>query len=257
MMMKTKKKTKSQLNLKEYLKEYADEKLQRALAQLPEREPGWEKHKVDFLHDGSRGDAQLRSIELDETIALASRVKAAVGVMEGKAFESYRFADEGHYKNLLINGALFMSDTYAEISEHFELLREARGRVLISGLGLGVALKMCIESERVEHTTVVELSTDVCELIVPQFIERYGEERFTILNADARHPERFVKAAHFDYAWHDIWETISGENLPEMLDMQRRWLPYCTQQAFWSHERMLGRREQLLKEERATEVLEF
>ena len=65
-------------------------------------------------------------------------------------------------------GGTWMSDIPSEVIQmHEEFARYARGRVLIGGLGLGIAARMARANPRVESVTVVELSPEVIRMVSP------------------------------------------------------------------------------------------
>lgn len=141
-----------------------------------------------------------------------------------------------------------MSDTPAEIGEHAHALENATGRVLITGLGLGVIVSALLTKPDVEHITVVEIDRDVIALTGPYYEDN---DRVTIVNQDALtfarnrptntgwvHPDR-----RFDYAWHDIWSHISDRNLDDdalaehgisYRTMFEAYAPFVSEQSAWA-----------------------
>lgn len=107
-----------------------------------------------------------------------------------------------------------MSDTPSEINEHSEVIEEASGDVLITGLGLGVIVSALLAKPDVRTITVVEIDKDVIALTGPYYAD---EPRVTIINADALKAAEMLEdeGQHFDYAWHDIWSYISEGNLSD------------------------------------------
>lgn len=134
-----------------------------------------------------------------------------------------------------------MSDTRAEILDLLPFVRMASGRVLINGLGLGVALKAVLAKPEVEHVDVVEISQDLIDLVGPH----YACDRLTIWCADAREIT-WPKGTSWDVAWHDIWDDIDGDSVPEMIRLHRKYRkPITGWQGSWSRERA----EQLRRED--------
>jgi len=121
-----------------------------------------------------------------------------------------------------------MSDTLAEITDLLPFLAVATGRVLINGLGLGVALKAVLAKPEVEHIDVVEISQDLIDLVGPH----YACDRLTIWCADACEI-RWPRAARWDVAWHDIWDSISPYNRPEMVRLRRKYRRLARWQGVW------------------------
>ena len=143
-----------------------------------------------------------------------------------------RFVPAGTYKGLKRNGNLIMSNTPDEIGDHIEFIHKAKGNVLINGLGLGVALKAILEKtgeEKVKKVIVVENSKDVIKLVAPTYKD---DKRITIVNEDAF---KYVppKGIKFDAVWHDIWDNICSDNLPEMAKLHRKYGRKTDWQGSW------------------------
>jgi len=129
---------------------------------------------------------------------------------------------------------IVMSDTDAEVNDFLPFVRAARGKVLVSGLGLGCVTQALLAKENVEHVTVIEIDADVIALTAPHL----ACDRLTVINADAREwkPARGQK---FSCGWHDIWDTISGDNLPEMQAMKQKYRRRCQWQMGWAEREVL------------------
>jgi hypothetical protein len=109
-----------------------------------------------------------------------------------------------------------MSDTPAEILEHWHALNRARGKVVITGLGLGCLPHALLELTTVTRIDIFDIDQDVIDLTGPYLLM---DERVNIWNASAsdEHMVRHVaeQAGGWDYAWHDIWTHISARNLDD------------------------------------------
>jgi hypothetical protein len=123
---------------------------------------------------------------------------------------------------------VFMSD--AEWHDHRRVLELARGRVVVTGLGLGCVVRAMFARGRVERVTVVEREPDVIHLVWPPLAAAYGD-RLELHQADALTGP--MPAGRWDLAWHDIWPTISGLNLPEMYQLRRRYRRRARRQLCW------------------------
>jgi hypothetical protein len=112
-----------------------------------------------------------------------------------------------------------MSDTPSEIHEHDFAIENATGRVLITGLGLGVLVSALLAKPDVQSITVVEVDRDVIGLTGHYYM---SHPKVSIVHADAL---EYAKRLHqgdgsrlgweFDFAWHDIWSAISHRNLTD------------------------------------------
>src|SRR5262249_41086495 len=135
----------------------------------------------------------------------------------------------GEYTKLSRNGALVMSDTPAEATEHFGFYTEAHGDVLIAGLGLGFVLQAILTKPTVKSITVIERSTDVIKLVNSSI----ADDRVKVINADIltwRPPKRET----WTVAWFDIWDNISSNNKPEMRQLMKKFAIKAGWKGCWS-----------------------
>lgn len=138
----------------------------------------------------------------------------------------------GKYKRLTRSGRVIMSNTPAEMRDLSWFICQARGNVLINGLGLGCALAKILGKEDVKFVTVIENSKDVIKLIAPFF---KNDPRVTIIHADAFEwkPPQGIR---YNAVWHDIWDDICGDNLPEMTRLHRKYGRRTDWQGSWCKE---------------------
>ena len=106
-----------------------------------------------------------------------------------------------------------------------------KGNCLINGLGLGLLLKNILLKPEVTDVTVVEISQNLIDLISPF----YKDDRVTYICADALEYTP-PKGKRFSMVWHDIWDTICSDNLPEMAKLHRRYGKRTDWQGSWCHE---------------------
>lgn len=145
---------------------------------------------------------------------------------------------EGKYKRLYRGGVLVMSNTPDEIRDFMWFVHKAKGKVLVNGLGLGVLLKALLEKEEITQITIIEKSEDVIKLVAPTYLK---DKRVKIINEDAfdYKPEKGEK---FDCVWHDIWDYITSDNLPEMAKLHRKYGRRTQYQESWCKNECLRRR---------------
>lgn len=135
---------------------------------------------------------------------------------------------------------VWMSDSRAEIREHMPILdrlvtldaKGIRPRVLVHGLGLGMVVQAAVVLGA-EHVDVVEINSDVSDLVGPNF----DPDIVTIWNADAfemKWPNGHETRWHL--AWHDIWPSISDENIPGMRRLMKRYKPMVGWQGCWQYQ---------------------
>lgn len=103
-------------------------------------------------------------------------------------------------------GDVVMEDSPLELSRHLPIWLAARGRVLVTGLGLGCVVRGLLASPEVEHIDVVEIHPDIIRIIGAEFAE---DPRVNLIQNDAL-KVNFFPGTRWDYAWHDLWEDGSG-----------------------------------------------
>lgn len=138
-----------------------------------------------------------------------------------------RFIYPGEYWGLYRNGKIIMSNTPAEIEDHWKFIEEASGKVLVGGLGLGMVLKSLLDKKAVTKVTVVEKSLDVINLVALAYID---DPRVEIVNADIF---EYKPTDRYDCAWFDIWDDISGDEYPEMKKLHRKYAHYVGWSDSW------------------------
>lgn len=148
----------------------------------------------------------------------------------------------GVYTRLMHGRTVVMSDTPAEMRDHYAAVRAASGVVLINGLGLGMVANACLAKPSVDRVIVIELSPDVISLVAPHYAEIYGA-RFEVVNASAFDYKPTEPA--YGAVWHDIWNDLCADNLPEMTRLKRKYARRANWQGCWGeHEiRAYARRQ--------------
>ncbi len=180
-----------------------------------------EKYKVN-LPAASKGPWRVEPFEVPERS------------LEGlRAAMAGRPIPPGKYTRLMRGAQLVMSDTPAEIGDHLEFIRQARGRVLIAALGLGVVLGAVLAKPEVARVDVVEASKEVLELIGPfHACDRVKYHRADIFRW------RPPKGARWDAAWFDVWDDICQDNAKGMERLRERFGRLCKWSGCWSEDQM-------------------
>lgn len=142
---------------------------------------------------------------------------------------SGRHTPVGSYTKLTRNGLIIMSDTPDEMRDHISFRHAARGHVLVNGLGLGMVIEMVIG--QVQRITVVEKSEDVISLVAPHYLAKYPD-KVEIIHADA-YEFGLPKGIRFNAVWHDIWDNMCSDNLPEMTRLHRKYGRRADWQGSW------------------------
>jgi hypothetical protein len=179
--------------------------------------------------DGMSGPWEIYSYSVSEQ-------DEKFGFLRAMVSGSRRFVPAGSYKGLKRNNNIIMSNTPDEVRDCFGFFREAKGKVLINGLGLGIALKAILNkvddngNPMVTKVTVIEKSEDVTKLVAPSF---ENDKRVTIINDDAL---TYKPSGNFDVAWHDIWDDVCADNLKEMHKLHRKYGRKTQWQGSWCRE---------------------
>lgn len=148
-----------------------------------------------------------------------------------------RAATPGVYTRLVRTGGtwdrkIVMSDTPAEIRDLYEPVLRARGHCLVNGLGLGIVTEAMLRKDEVESVIVVESSADVIRL-VGDYLQDKWSGRLHIEHADA-FTYRPPRSLRFGVVWHDIWDALCADNVPEMKKLHRRYGHKADWQGSWS-----------------------
>lgn len=133
--------------------------------------------------------------------------------------------EDGKYVRLHVNGELMMSDTRMEKNSNLDFVRNAKGKVLIAGLGIGVILKNVLDKlkdKRITEIVIIEKYQDVIDLIAPYF-EKYKNIKIVCADIFDWRPEKGTK---FDTIYFDIWPNICQDNLEEMAKLHQAFKGY-------------------------------
>jgi hypothetical protein len=180
-----------------------------------------------LIPEGELGDCKIEKFEISLQGAQRENLRY---LMQGMGRD--RFVSPGHHTRLLIGGETMMSDTQAEYLDHLALFNMAAGHVLVMGLGLGCAASVLAANPDVENVTVVEINSNVIELVEPTLRKRFGHKIQVI------HDDAFTwspkKGTRYGAAWFDIWLNICDTNIPEMIRLKRRFARRCNWMGCWS-----------------------
>jgi len=182
----------------------------------------YEKYKVD-VPEGISGNWKVERFEVTEEDEKFQRLRAL--------FSAGRYVPAGHYTRLTHNNHVVMSDTPDEISDVMSAVWNAKGNVLINGLGLGIVTNAILQKPEVEHVTVIEISLDVIALVAEHYKTRFGN-RLEVILADA-FEWKPPKGKWYNAVWHDIWNDICSDNLAEMHKLHRKYGRRADWQGSW------------------------
>jgi len=105
---------------------------------------------------------------------------------------------QGHLFLLNPDGSVLMCDTPDEVDKYLPFIEQARGRVLLTGFGLGYMLKALLAKPEVEWVTVVEWNVE----LVASALYTYAGERCSFVYGDAY---TWEPRGRYDMAFHSVW----------------------------------------------------
>lgn len=114
--------------------------------------------------------------------------------------------------NLHQGQVMWMSDSPQEVEQHVRQLANARGHVLVGGLGIGLAVSILATNPEVKSITVVEKSADIIAMVREPAIARLydvgSKARFGVVCDDLFSYLRYC-GLKYDFAFLDIWAPTS------------------------------------------------
>lgn len=186
----------------------------------------WRKYQVDYPED---------------TVGRFSIVRFEIAKASGERIDQVRREgmdrDTGYgtFRKLVEDGKVWMSDTAVEIKEHYpfwDKIRELTAEhILITGLGLGVAVHGALMFPSVKHIDVVEINPEVAELI-----GKYLPADKVTVHVNDAYTVDWPEDAWWDLAWHDIWIAVHDSNLPQMDRLEDRYRDKTRWQECWQRD---------------------
>ena len=148
--------------------------------------------RADSIPAGEKGLWNVRKFEIKKFILSPDKKKLI-------APGNYTQLSKLTWASINFGGECVMVDYYAELLTHMNFIQKARGRVFVSGLGLGCVLRGLLLKEEVTYIDVVEKNQEVIDLIWP-FMPK--DERLKLRKADVLKIK--LNGESWDYGWHDI-----------------------------------------------------
>lgn len=179
------------------------------------KEKGMEKVEHLYSENEQLGIAHVSKCTLTPKMCEFENLRHA---MHGQPM---MYVSAGTYARLSVDGTLMMSDTDMEQRTNRDFIKNAKGDVMIAGLGLGLIiynLKDKIDKNIVRTITVYEKYQDVIDLILPKF-KGYP---LRVVKQDILEYKP-PKEERYDTIYFDIWPYISYENHDDMVKLHRRW----------------------------------
>lgn len=185
----------------------------------------------------------IKPVQVPEGVSGAWRVERFE--VTANSFELIRLGRRapcpGNYTRLMRGRQLVMSDTPAEMWDHYEPVRRAKGHCLINGLGLGMVA--CAMAPKCENIVVVEQSADVINLVAGSL-----PKNVTVIHScafDYKPP----KNVRYDAVWHDIWDDLCTDNLSGMATLHRKYGRRSEWQGSWGFELLQAQRRREKRDE--------
>jgi spermidine synthase len=195
-------------------------------------------HKI--LKPRASGDVRLEEFKIS---AEDSRFTQIRSVITRRAEE---FVEAGTYCRLYVGQTLMMTDTQMEKRSNTGVVLQARGDVLIAGLGLGMILVPILAKLEVKSVTVIEKFKHVVKLVEPQLQQLPGIKKLKIVQANVFEWQP-PKGQKWDVIYFDIWPSISEDNLPEMARLHQKYKSRKKPGAWmnsWKRDYLLHQRQQ-------------
>jgi spermidine synthase len=136
-------------------------------------------------------------------------------------------------------GSVVMEDSQEELRQHLPIWISARGRVLVTGLGLGCVVRGLLANPRVTHITVLELDKNIIRICGREFM---NNPRVTIIHTDALKYQP-KKGERWDFAWHDLWNEDAPTEHLQLLHARlfAKFKKHCGPQGAWKFPKIYKR----------------
>lgn len=171
--------------------------------------------------EGRRGPWEISRFTVSENEAAWERIQA---IQSGRCIPAGTYTRLTHDRRGVV-----MSDTPDEIRDHLGAVINARGHVLINGLGIGMVLGAVLRKPEVERVTVIEIDPDVIALVGPAYVDA----RVEIVQSDA-YAYKPPRGVRYGMVWHDIWDAICADNLAGMSRLKRKYCRRTDWQGCWA-----------------------
>ena len=158
----------------------------------PFKKGNYQLHYIDFK---AYQPFSLNDIQVDEKNYFLERSPL-----------SYFTTDES-YLALSNKGEVWMSITPNEINTMSPYINEAKGNVLVLGLGLGYYPFMISEKEDVRNITIIELDQNIIDIFNSKLLPLFPhKEKIRIVKGDAIQYLKNNKV-HYNYVFADLWHN--------------------------------------------------
>lgn len=109
---------------------------------------------------------------------------------------------------LLENDEIWMSVNPNEIETMKKPILNAKGNIVVFGLGMGYFAYMCSLKEEVKHITIIENNQNIIDLFNSKIFPLFEcKEKITIIKSDAFKYLKNMKTNVFTYGFVDLWHN--------------------------------------------------
>lgn len=109
---------------------------------------------------------------------------------------------------LLENNEIWMSVNPNEIETMREPINNAKGNIVVFGLGLGYFAYMCSLKDEVKHITIVENNQNIIDLFKLKLLPLFEQkEKIEIIKKDAFKYLKSIENNDFTYGFVDLWHN--------------------------------------------------
>lgn len=134
----------------------------------------------------------------------------------------------GEYIRLIVDGCLMMSDTPMEKRTSSNFMLNAKGDVLICGLGIGLVIMPLLNNKEIKSITVIEKYQDVIDCVLPQIKPYDTEDKLNVICQDCF---EFTTKEKYDTIFIDIWPFVNSDIYKEeMLPLKRKYRKFLSEQ---------------------------
>ncbi len=126
------------------------------------------------------------------------------------------------FKGLFRKDKLVMTSMPVDVEVHKALWKNAKGSVLLTGLGLGIAIQLILDKTEVNDITVLEKDIDVIWFVG----SAYKHPKVKIIHADAF---KWIppKDKIYDCIWHDIFNDKKDVNKKDIERLHDKYAPFA------------------------------
>ncbi len=117
-------------------------------------------------------------------------------------------------------GQCVMSNTYMEEVTNSNFVYDAKGDILIAGLGLGLIVQLIQDKSQVNSILIIEKYQEVIDLVSSQI---KFNSKVQIIQGDIF---EYSSNKKFDVIYFDIWNTICADNYSEMKKLNMKFRSY-------------------------------